>query len=164
MLGTAASRAMTNPRDVATRRGAEWLRHSAMPMATGTAISSASAEDSTVPKTSEAMPNFDGSPSGSQPRYVRKLALSARSAGTALATRKIAIATMITSTVAPEAVVHQRNRLSGPNRRRAGSAPPPPRGDGGPVVSTGPADSAATGLAVSAESGVGDWPLAWSGP
>src|SRR5206468_8548826 len=84
-----------------------------------------------------------------------KLALSARSAGTALAIRKIAIATMTTSTTAPEAVVNQRNRLSRPNRRRDGSPPPPPRGPVGPR-SVGAASPAVTG-AVSAGPAIGDW-------
>ena len=100
---------------------------------------------------------FTGS-SGNQSLNVRKLALSDRIAGTALTSRKVAIATMMTRTVAPEAVLSARNTLSGPNRLRPGSAPPPPsgvrerRGDGGGVG----AGSAETAAAVSAEPAYGD--------
>src|SRR2546430_13963772 len=74
-------------------------------------------------------------------------------AGIALAIRKIGIAAMITSPIAPEPVVNQRNRLSAPNRRRVGRAPPPPRGEGGVTSSAGSsgAASAASDEPVSAD-------------
>ncbi len=81
---------------------------------------------STVPKAIAATPKRGGSSPVYQSLKVRKLASSALIAGTALTTRKTAIATMMTSTMVPAAVVAPRNRVSGPNRRLRGSAPPPP--------------------------------------
>ncbi len=56
--------------------------------------------------------------------------MSARSAGTALEIRKTAMATMMTSTMAPAAVLSARKPVSVPNRVFFGSAPPPPSGGG----------------------------------
>ncbi|GGQ42533.1 hypothetical protein GCM10010166_08250 [Couchioplanes caeruleus subsp. azureus] len=52
----------------------------------------------------------------------------ALSAGTALLTRKIAMATMMTSTIAPAAVLRPRKPVSMENRALVGRAFPPPSG------------------------------------
>src|SRR5436190_17057452 len=65
------------------------------------------------------------------------------------------MATMMTSTIAPDAVVNHRKRLSAPNRRCSGRAPPPPNaGPGGPRGAPGPAE---TGRSVSAEPVTEGW-------
>src|SRR4051794_25142974 len=97
-----------------------------MPSATGTAMSSAIAEVITVPKAMAAMPNFGGLPSANQDWKVKKFSLLSRSAGIALTIRNAAIATMITRTVEPAAVLNSRNTRSAPNRWPLGRAPPPP--------------------------------------
>ncbi len=65
---------------------------------------------------------------GNQPSKVKKLAVLARSAGTALAIRKTAMAAMMTSTIAPAARVRTRNARSAPNApapgQRAAAAEP----------------------------------------
>jgi hypothetical protein len=107
----------------------------------------------TVPYASAPMPNFGAGSLGNQPSKVKKLAVLAFSAGTAFAIRKIAIATMMTSTIAPAASVRARNADSAPKPRRRGSAPPPPipeplaRGSGG----TGPPPRGAVSMRVSAD-------------
>ncbi|GAA3338851.1 hypothetical protein GCM10020358_20410 [Amorphoplanes nipponensis] len=58
-------------------------------------------------------------------------------AGTAFETRKTAMATMMTSTIAPAAVVRPRKPASMENRALRGSAPPPPSGGRLPSRSSG---------------------------
>src|SRR5690242_20393571 len=97
-----------------------------MPIETGTAMISARTAVSTVPTAIAATPKRGGLSPVNQFFSVRKLDPSARIAGTALAIRNTAIATMMTSTTVPAAVVAPRNKVSAPKRRLRGSAPPPP--------------------------------------
>jgi hypothetical protein len=59
---------------------------------------------------------------------VKKLAVLAFRAGAAFAIRKIAMATMMTSTIAPAETERPRNPVSIENRAFLGRAPPPPIG------------------------------------
>jgi hypothetical protein len=58
-------------------------------------------------------------------------------AGTAFEIRKIAMATMMTSTIAPAAVLRARKPVSMENRAFLGRAPPPPSGGRLPSRSSG---------------------------
>ena len=100
-----------------------------MPRAIGTATVSAITDVSTVPNASAAMPNRGWASFGNQAVEVRKFALSTRRAGTAFEIRKIAMATMMTSTIDPAAMLRPRKPDSIEKRAFLGNAPPPPSGD-----------------------------------
>src|SRR3954453_197761 len=100
-----------------------------MPRAIGTATISARTEVSTVPNASAATPKWGGLSFGNHFVVNRKLTVLARRAGTALAIRKMAMATMMTSTIAPAETLRLRKPDSIEKRDFFGSAaPPPPRG------------------------------------
>ena len=86
--------------------------NSAIPIAIGTPISSATPDDTNVPNSSAAMPNTGGLSSGFQTCVVNRLPVLPVIAGIALTIRKMAIAAITTSSSPPEPAAKARNTLS----------------------------------------------------
>ena len=79
--GTAASRSIVAAAGRPATRGAYWVMNRATPTPTGTAMSMAIAEESTVAQSRSGMPKRGSAPRASHSREVRKLALLFSRAG-----------------------------------------------------------------------------------
>src|SRR5690242_15402409 len=111
--GTAASRSTTAPKGRASRLGAYWVRNTAIPIATGTASTSALTELSTVTMSRSRIPN--ASLFGSlvlNLALVKKFAWLTRNDGTARSNRNTAINRIATTIVEPAAAAINLNSRS----------------------------------------------------
>ena len=110
--GTAASRSMTNPIHREKRPPTYWVNSSAIPIATGTATSSAITEDNTVVHSSAATPKCGGREEESKVVEVKKFAVLSSSGCQALPSRNAPMMSTTTTMIRLEARAEPPNSRS----------------------------------------------------